>query len=103
MGWHVKGHGSKVDLFVRVHTWHDKEEARSLSSTRPESTQAKDNCSLVLLDHLDSDAEREGQGDEHQHERDEREEHGTYAGPLRIGCKRWTTDSASYRKLIEAT
>ena len=48
----VEGHGSEVDLLVGVDARHHEEEAGAFGASGPQPTQAKDNRSLVFLNHL---------------------------------------------------
>ena len=58
----------EVDLLVSVNAGHDEEQAGSLRSPGSQPSQPEDDRSLVLLDHLDTHEEREGQGGEKQEE-----------------------------------
>ena len=53
----IKRHSSEVNLLVRVYARKDEEDARTFSSSRPESAESEDYCSLILLHHFDAEAE----------------------------------------------
>ena len=75
----IKRHSSEVNLLVRVYAREDEEDARTFSSSRPESTKSEDYCSLILLHHLDTETERDGQGDHHHQHGQQGEQQGAAA------------------------
>ena len=52
----------QVHLLVNIHTGDDKEDPRPPGSSCQQPAQPEDDGSLVLLDHLDGEEEREGEG-----------------------------------------
>ena len=54
----------QVDLLVDIHTGDDEEHAWTPGSSCQQPAQSEDDGSLVLLDHLDGEEEREGEGAE---------------------------------------
>ncbi len=52
MGRDVEGHRPEVDLPVRVDAGDDEEDAGPLGAALAQATQAEDDGTLVLLDHL---------------------------------------------------
>ena len=51
--------------------------------------QSEDHSSLILLDHLDNPAEREGEGDADEDERDESEEVGKQSRSFFTVCSKY--------------
>ena len=69
--WDVIGLGPQINLFIDVNTRDDEEHPGTSGFPSQHSAQAEDDRSLVLLDHLDHPAEREGEGDADEEEGDE--------------------------------
>ena len=64
MRWNLEGLRSHIYLLVNIHTGDDKEDPGTPGSSRHQPAQSEDDGSLVLLDHLDSEEEGEGEGAE---------------------------------------
>ena len=74
---HVVGLSPHINLLVDIHARDHKEDARAPGSARQEQSQSKYDGSLVLLDHLDDEAQREGESGQHQQEGAEDQQVGT--------------------------
>ena len=68
-----------------IHTGDHEEDPRAPGPARQEQAQPEYDGSLVLLDHLDDEAEREGEGGEDQEEGAEDQEVGTESLGLLTG------------------
>ena len=62
---------------IRVHTRHNEEYTGPTGSTGKEATQPENNDSLILLNHLDGEAQGERDGDEHEQDGQEGDQMGT--------------------------
>ena len=81
----VVGLSPHINLLVDIHTGDDEEHPRAPGSARQEQSQSKYDGSLVLLDDLDDEAEREGQGGQDQHQGAEDQQVGTQTLGLLTG------------------
>ena len=86
LGWNIKRHCPEVHPLVRVYARDDKEDARSLSTSTPESAKSEDDSSLILLHHLDTETEGDGEGDQHHQQGQHGQQQGAAA---RTGCVSW--------------
>ena len=77
---------SHVNLLVDVNTRNDEEHSRTPSSSRQQPTQPEDDGPLVLLDHLDGEEEREGEGAENDEDGGDGDEEGAYSRTLLTSC-----------------
>ena len=77
---------SHVNLLVDVHTGNDEEHSWTPSSSRQQTTQPEDDGPLVLLDHLDGEEEREGEGAENDEDGGDGDEEGAYSRTLLTSC-----------------
>ena len=77
--------GSHVNLLILVNTRDDEEDPGTSGPAREEQTQPEDDGSLVLLDHLDDQAEGEGERGEDEEEGAEDQEVGTESLGLLTG------------------
>ena len=71
---------------MRVNAGDDKEDAGSLSPSWSESAKPEDDCSLILLHHLDTEAEGGWEGDQHHQQGEYGQEQGTPAWTTRVLC-----------------
>ena len=64
----IKADCPEVDLLVSVNAGHDEEQSRALGTASPQSPEPEDDRPLVLLHHLDTHAERHGDGHQEEEE-----------------------------------
>ena len=81
MGWNFKSLAPHVNLLVHVHAGDDKEDSRTSSSSCQQPAQPEDDGPLVLLHHLDHQAQGEG---ERRHDQEEGAE-DQYVGTEALG------------------
>ena len=62
--WNLIGLTSHINFLVNIHTGNDKEDPWAPGSSCQQPTQPEDDGPLVLLDHLDSEEEGEGESAE---------------------------------------
>ena len=62
-----------INLLVHVNAGDDKEDPRAPRSSRHKSAQSEDDGSLVLLDHLHDEEEREWHGGDDEQHREHRQ------------------------------
>ena len=62
----VKRQRPHVDFLVRIHAGYDEEDTRSTGPTAKEPTESEYDDPFVLLNHLDREAQGEGDGNEYQ-------------------------------------
>ena len=76
---------SHVNLLIDIHTGDDEEDPRPPGSSWQQPSQSEDDGSLVLLDHLDGEEEREGEGAEDDEDAGDGEKEGAETRTLLAG------------------
>ena len=82
MWWDLIGCRPEVNFLVDIHTGDDKEDPGPPGSSCQQPAQPEDDGSLVLLDHLHHEEEREGERCEDDEEGDDGHESGTDPRPF---------------------
>ena len=80
--WYFISRSSHINLDVDIHARDDKEDPRPPGSSCEEATQSEDDGSLVLLDHLHHEEEREWEEDENQKYGETSEQSGANTRPV---------------------
>ena len=80
---------SQINLLVNINAGNHKEDSGTSRLTMEHPPQSEDHSSLILLDHLDNPAEREGEGDADEDERDESEEVGKQSRSFFTVCSKY--------------
>ena len=84
LGRHIKGDRPEVNLLVGVNAGDDEEDAWTLCTSRPESAKPEDDCSFILLHHLDTETEGYGEGDHHHQQGQQGQQQGTASWTSRV-------------------
>ena len=72
----------EVHFLVHIHTGNHEEDARAPGSSWQESAQAEDDRSLILLDNLHHEEEREGQEENDEEDGEDSQESRAHPGPI---------------------
>ena len=85
--WNLESLWSHIYFLINIHTWDDKEDPRTPSSSCQQSAQPEDDGSLVLLDHLHHEHQGEGERDEDEEQWSNCHDQSTDTRPFLTTCR----------------